>query len=598
MIIPMQQYTMALYHQDLKATLQKLRELGVVHINENKEVESEALIQDIQYADQISSALKFLSKRAGDTVRNQKWDGLSGKEIMETYLERQAALDSLKQKKQQVEKEIAFVASWGDFSGDTIQKLKANGLYLYFYIVPLKRMNPQWSELYHLVEIEKSGTDVYFVLVTRDENDPEIQAEPIEEPQRSAGEFQQELNRIENEIQQVDHTLDQLVHCMPVLRKTLDELNDRIVFARKEHSVNWEVDDKVVLLSAWVPREKNTDLEKFLEEHTIYFIKHKEVGDVKEIPVALKNNRFASLFEDVGKLFSLPQYKELDMTPFFAPFFAMFFGFCLGDAGYGLFFILLATFLKYKMPKWKPIFSLVQVFGLTTIFFGIISGTFWGVRLLDVDILESYHGIILSDEQLFNLALMIGVFQILFGMVLKVVNRYIQLGWKYSLSTVGWLILLIWLLVRYFVIDQPDSYLILHRVLLSVSLFLIFFFANPAVNFFMNIGLGLWDVYLMITGLLGDVLSYIRLFALGISSAILGLVFNEIALTTLSTPVLGPVFFLIIFVFGHGINLFMASLGAFIHPMRLTFVEFYKNAGFSGGGRQYIPFKKVSNNSL
>ncbi len=96
----------------------------------------------------------------------------------------------------------------------------------------------------------------------------------------------------------------------------------------------------------------------------------------------------------------------------------------------------------------------------------------------------------------------------------------------------------------------------------------------------------------MVTGVLGDLLSYIRLFALGISSAILGFVFNSLALSV-SGSVIGVFFMVIILVIGHSINIFMASLGSFVHPMRLTFVEFYKNAGFEGGGRKYTPFRKL-----
>ena len=109
---------------------------------------------------------------------------------------------------------------------------------------------------------------------------------------------------------------------------------------------------------------------------------------------------------------------------------------------------------------------------------------------------------------------------------------------------------------------------------------------------FLNIGLGLWDAYNMVTGLLGDMLSYIRLFALGLSGGVLAMVFNNIAVQmSPDDPVLGPIVMVIIFLFGHALNLFMNALGAFVHPLRLTFVEFFKNAGYEGGGTAYKPFK-------
>jgi V/A-type H+-transporting ATPase subunit I len=127
--------------------------------------------------------------------------------------------------------------------------------------------------------------------------------------------------------------------------------------------------------------------------------------------------------------------------------------------------------------------------------------------------------------------------------------------------------------------------------MLGLSGVLIFLLNSPGINVFLRIGSGIWDSYNVITGVFGDLLSYIRLFALGISSGILGFVFNDISLPLLSVPYVGWLFFIIVLLIGHSINIFMATLGGFVHPMRLTFVEFYKNAGFTGGGIEYKPFK-------
>ena len=118
------------------------------------------------------------------------------------------------------------------------------------------------------------------------------------------------------------------------------------------------------------------------------------------------------------------------------------------------------------------------------------------------------------------------------------------------------------------------------------------FYNTPGKNPLLNLGIGIWDTYQTASGLLGDVLSYIRLFALGISSAILGNVFNTLAMDlSPDTIVLRQIVMILILAFGHSLNFFMAALGSFVHPLRLTFVEFYKNAGFMGGGKKYEPFR-------
>jgi V/A-type H+-transporting ATPase subunit I len=127
---------------------------------------------------------------------------------------------------------------------------------------------------------------------------------------------------------------------------------------------------------------------------------------------------------------------------------------------------------------------------------------------------------------------------------------------------------------------------------LSLAGLLIFIFNTPKRNPLINIGAGLWNTYNMVTGILGDLLSYIRLFALGICGGVMGFVFNDLAMQLSGDiPVVSQIVMLIILLAGHSLNIFMSGLGAFVHPMRLTFVEFYKNAGFEGGGKKYKPFK-------
>ena len=158
------------------------------------------------------------------------------------------------------------------------------------------------------------------------------------------------------------------------------------------------------------------------------------------------------------------------------------------------------------------------------------------------------------------------------------------------MSPVGWLLLILTLLLYAAGLFTGEILTWVFYGLLGVSGLFILLLNDPSVSVFARIGKGVWDSYNMVTGVFGDLLSYIRLFALGISSAILGFVFNDISLQLLNVPWIGWLLFLVLLLAGHSINLFLATLGAFIHPMRLTFVEFYKNAGFEGGGKEYKPF--------
>ena len=193
------------------------------------------------------------------------------------------------------------------------------------------------------------------------------------------------------------------------------------------------------------------------------------------------------------------------------------------------------------------------------------------------------------NDSLFTLSLILGGIQICYAMVIKIVNTTIQLGFKYAVATLGWLLVIIGAVLAMFVSSIP---MLLVYTLCGVGAAGALLYNSPGKNVFLNIGLGLWDAYNMVTGLLGDMLSYIRLFALGLSGGVLAMVFNNIAVQmSPDVPVLGPIVMVIIFLFGHALNLFMNALGAFVHPLRLTFVEFFKNAGYEGGGTAYKPFK-------
>jgi len=183
--------------------------------------------------------------------------------------------------------------------------------------------------------------------------------------------------------------------------------------------------------------------------------------------------------------------------------------------------------------------------------------------------------------------------------MVKIYAKIRRYGWAYSLETWGWLILFLGGGGLFFATDnamlQPETAKYLVYTVLGVSALFIFILNTPGRNPLINIGAGLWNSFNMATGLIGDLLSYIRLFALGLCGSVMGFVFNELAMELSGTiPVVSQLVMIIVLLLGHSLNIFMSSLGAFVHPMRLTFVEFYKNVGFEGGGKKYKPFRYVS----
>jgi V/A-type H+-transporting ATPase subunit I len=601
MIIPMKKYSFLVYHREYTDFLNDLQKIGILHVieKESGEFADEKLREQYNLINQFNAAIKFLQKREVENKSTSiaKADGLK---IIEEIQNVQSEIELKTQQLSSLKKEISIIRPWGDFSFENIDKLREHGYNVRFFICPAKKFDAEWKSLYNIEEINHLGGQTYFIFVQEGEENIEINAEEIRLPETSLSGLlkkQKEMGEILVKSEEIfDLYARKYIH---LLISSRDKLQEQFEFENVVFNTEKQAEEKLMLLEGWVPEDKAEEINSFLNNSGIYYITSKpESGD--KIPVKLRNSRFSKLFEPIAKLYSLPDYKELDLTPFFAPFFMMFFGFCFGDAGYGLLFLIGASIYRLRAKSnIKPLLTLVQILGGSTIIFGLLSGTLFGVDLIKADIpfLSSLKDLFLDPEEMFYFAIILGGIQIIFGMMVKILNITKQFGFKYALSTLGWIILIIssalYIMFKNKLGIGSQGLKYLYFLVLASSMIMILFLNNPEKGILGNIGKGLGDVYFTATGVFGDLLSYIRLFALGISSSILGYVFNYLALEMSGdTIILSQIIFLLILVVGHSINIFMAALGAFVHPLRLTFVEFYKNAGFAGGGKEYKPFKK------
>ncbi|TAJ15578.1 V-type ATP synthase subunit I [Marinilabiliaceae bacterium JC017] len=603
MIIPMHKYSFLVYHADYSGFLEDLKQLGVVHIIESDNEPTSELQEGFREVNDVAKMIKFLQGRKKEDNKEMKAVTVSGQQLRSDIKNAQSQLDLLQQQYSSLEKEYRQLQPWGQFSWDSLTKLQNVGLAPRFFYCANRKFKSDWEQQFNLgVVTEEKGYTYFVIFVEEGDARPELDAEEVRLPDRSLSQLKVEMDEVDRQITEMSHSLDVYAHSgIEILEQYKNQLQEEIDAKHAVLHTADQVDGKVKLLEGYAPETSMQGLESYLEKTGTVYLKAEAVSEEKP-PIKLKNNSFFRLFEPIGKLFSLPSYIELDLTPFFAPFFLMFFGFCLGDAGYGLLFVLVATYFKFKVKKdIKPILSLIQWLGLSTVVFGAITGTFFGIKLSESSIgwMQNVKSYFLDNNQMFSLALIFGGIQIMFGMFIKVANQIRQEGFAYSLATWGWILLILSSLGAY-VADLAigtETYFMstIHLVVLGIAGLGIFVFNHPKRNVFVNVGAGLWDAYGMITGVIGDLLSYIRLFALGLSSAILGLVFNKLAFDlSPDFPVVKQLVILIILFIGHGINIFMSGLGSFVHPMRLTFVEFYKNAGFIGGGREYKPFRKLN----
>ena len=629
MITKMKKLSFLIHSKEYEQFLEHLRALGVVHVVQKQAgaLQDESLHDDLNLLSRYKNAFKVLEplqQHNGDGSLRvtevgspfdefvKKTQGEPSLLCPEKILERFDILEADKvvqeQTLQALSRDRAQLLPWGDFDPHSLDRLAQAGYKIRFYTCPIRLFNDEWASAYGVVEIERDKQKVNFVTVTHPDVVPDIDAEQVNLPAISLSAVDKDIAKTKAAIDSIPVKMANLAHVgLDVLKDGIRDLENRISFSQVRLTGEHLADDSLMLLEGWAPAADIDGISKALDVKGVFFdVEDPQPGD--DIPIKLKNNRFARLFEPLTEMYSLPNYSELDPTAAFAPFFMLFFGLCMGDGGYGLIIFLACTFAKRKLPALRDFMSLGQWLGISTIIVGLLTGMVFGISLdtvawpwlagvKDKFITDKNYNV-MGYSPMMVVAVCVGILQILFGMGFKIVRITIQLGVKYALSEIGWLVLLLDMIVLLLLkLTGADISALAMNIMLGIAIVcgvLILFFNSPGKNPFANLGSGLWGTYNMVSGLLGDVLSYIRLFALGLAGGILGGVFNQLAFQAGGAlPVwVGWLPTALILLLGHGLNLFLCVISALVHPIRLTFVEFFKNAGFEGGGKAYKPFAK------
>ena len=606
MIVKMSKYAFMVYHREYDAFLTTLRELGVVHVKETNSVLDNAELQALlAERKQVSTAIRYCKNLNSQTKEVTvapargltKAEGLKLVGKLEEMQEKQAMLQAAKVS---LEKDIAYMDIWGEFSYANIRRLKKAGFDVTFFSCPTSKYEPKWGEEYNAFLVNNFQSVTYFVTVTKTGTPIDIDAEHPKMPDRGLAKLHLAMEQLLDNIKVLNN---QLKEYAAEQYNTLIELEKNIQnefnLSNTLVQTDREAGDKLMLLEGFVPTEEAPAMEVALEKEGYYF-QELDIQDGDRVPIKLKNNKFSRLYEPITKMFSLPNYTEFDPTPLFAPFFMLFFGLCFGDGGYGLLVLLACSFFKRKVnPDFKPYLTLFQYLGLAAIIVGTCTGSFFGIALADVPALSKVKDYFVSSDNLMTFSIVIGLVQIIFGKTVAAFKMKAQKGVKYSIAPFAWVFVITALALAFGLpmlnLQLPETVKTVFIGIAVIGLVVAYLYNSPGKNIFLNFGTGLWNTYNMASGLLGDTLSYIRLFAIGLTGAILGGVFNQLAvdMTEGMNIVLRAVCMLLILLVGHAINIGLCTISSLVHPLRLIFVEYYKNAEFEGGGKEYRPFKKA-----
>ncbi len=592
MIAPMTKYSFILLKGDQEGLLEKLQEIGLVDITRSvKPIDdkSAAILAD---AERKHALLQSLDKvEIPEGLAHTAVTG-NPEETAKTALDHLAELEEALQT---AEKEAAASEPWGEYDRDKLRAVEDAGIPVHFHITPAKAFKAEWADQYALSVVNELDGKVYYVVVGEDPLPDALKRGPkasVTDIQTRIATLQANIDREKAVLAGVKDVRGKIENAA---RRNLSDLD---LYLASQAAVP-AAENTLVTLVGYAPAEDEEAVTKALDATGEYYFKDAAVVEDNP-PISFRNNKFVRMFEVLTDMYGRPAYNGFDPTPFIAVFFLLFFAFCMGDAGYGLILIVIGLLLK-KVDSFKSFFPLVVTLGAATTVIGFLFHTFFSVDISQWSIFQGFPFLpskIAGYDGTMVLALVVGVLHISLAMIVKTIEETKTKGFKESLGTWGWTLLIVGgVAVAAFaltgVLDKAATKWVI-IVLGVLSCLGIFVLNNIHRNPLINIGSGLWDTYNMASGLLGDVLSYLRLYALGLAGSMLGMAFNSIGAMILGDGSNWAMWipFLLIVIVGHTLNIAMCVLGAFVHPLRLNFLEFFKNSGYEAAGRNYNPLKK------
>ncbi|MEA3489604.1 MAG: hypothetical protein U9R44_04600 [Candidatus Omnitrophota bacterium] len=593
MIEKMKKITLLVSEKDRGEFISRLRRTGVVHVRHvTRPVHHEInfIEEKISKIEQMLSVLApYAEKGQQDWRASSREKDVLGKveEITQADREKQDLLSLSRD----VENKIQWFGAWGEFYPEDVSSLREKRVYINLY-----RLNRQ--------EFKNLEKDVPHIVIGRERGYVRIatvymgqeQVLPFKQvtlPEAGPAKLRHQTDGISKRIGEREGFLKEQARSAEAMKKCLKKL-------KKEHEAllikfGMREEDAFSFLQGFCPEKALDKIRSLAEQNDLGYLLE-DPDDPDETPTLITNPKWVKIIDPVFRFMNtLPGYKEFDISFLFLMFFSLFFAMLIGDAGYGLLFFLVTFFVRRRfrdLPA-EP-FLLMYVLSAGTVVWGVITGTYFGVEkiaqlpFLNILVIHKISSFAESSQNaVIFICFVIGAAQLTIAHLMravKVINSII------ALAQVGWVFILwgMFFAAGKFVIG--NAFPAFAGWFLIAGICLVLFFTNPKKGFFKGAIITMASLPLSVISSFSDIVSYLRLFAVGYATVVMAESFNNLALGGGINSVIGGVAAAVILFLGHTLNIILGFMAVIVHGIRLNMLEFSNHLGMQWSGSKYEPF--------
>jgi V/A-type H+-transporting ATPase subunit I len=575
-------------------TLAKLRKLSVVHIRPIKPPTAEDIISTESELNKIEKCLSILGAEEGEPSVSPKQNVKKTKEIVDEIISLDSQRSHLADKLNEKREKLSWFEKWGDVFLKDIEELKKSGIYIRLYATDKSFLKKAPKD--KIIKVVNEDKNSIYITLISDSEEEQLELKEEIVPTESLTTIKSEIVSIEKNLSNIENRLVNLKNYREIILGHKEKLAKQLEFLTIKYGMG--VESSISYLQGYCPIDAIDRVKKKADkEGWGYLIE--EPDNPEEVPTLIRNPKWIRIVNPVFQFMgTLPGYNEFDISFWFLCFFSIFFAMLIGDAGYGVVFLLLSICArkKFKNAPNEP-FLLIYVLSVATIVWGAITGTWFGFEqiarlpFLNYFVIDKINSFAEENQDLMMyITFVIGVIHLTIAhalLGLKVINSV------KALAQLGWIFIIwgIFFLAGTLVLDRPLPGSAL--LLIGGGAILVLLFANyQKKHFLKGIGTTIGSLPLDVISSFADIVSYLRLFAVGYATVIVASSFNEMAIGSGINSVISGLVAAFILLLGHSLNIILGIMSVIVHGIRLNMLEFSSHLGMQWSGKKYEPFKE------